>query len=206
MSSPEMNFSSPPELAALEGMLSGLQPAASGIDRDRLMFLAGKASAAPAAKAPVMSASRVWKSISALATAAAVVLSVGCWNLWQENAALRTMALDTPAVPLQTLPAPAESLSPAMPLPRSTMTAQSPTVSTPDEKLTGPATYLQLRTRIQQFGVEALATNEPVATGKQAPAATYESLLDEFQLRPRKSDASRNPPAVPQRDTLGEKS
>ena len=29
MSSPKMNFSTPPELAALEGMLSGLRPGAT---------------------------------------------------------------------------------------------------------------------------------------------------------------------------------
>jgi hypothetical protein len=201
-----MNFSTPPELAALEGMLSGLRPAASGVDRDRLMFLAGQASVAPAAKVPSTLSSRVWKSISTLTTAAAVVLAAGCWSLWQENTALRTLAFNAPSVPSRTLPDPTETASPAMSPSQSTMISQSPIASTRDEKPSGPATYLQLRTRIQQYGIEALATNEPVATGSQAPAATYESLLDEFQLSPRKADTSRNPPALPRRDTLGEKS
>jgi hypothetical protein len=63
------------ELAAAEAMLGSLTPAASSVDRDRLMFLAGRASAERLAP-PRHRSAWLWPSATAAMTTAAAVLLV----------------------------------------------------------------------------------------------------------------------------------
>jgi hypothetical protein len=60
----------PHELSAVDAALRQLQPAAIGLDRDRLMYLAGQASAATA------SGKRRYRNSWALSTAALLLLSL----------------------------------------------------------------------------------------------------------------------------------
>ncbi|MEX2091780.1 MAG: hypothetical protein WD971_03835 [Pirellulales bacterium] len=70
------------ELAALERQLTGLTPMAPSIDRDRLMYSAGRASVGRAA-GPSWAGSKLWPTATALATAASVVLAT--MLVWQRD-------------------------------------------------------------------------------------------------------------------------
>ncbi len=85
------------ELSAVEAALASLKPAASGVDRDRVMFLAGRASVLPNAP-PRMRLKRewLWPCITAVSLLLAIVSSsalvlhrTGPQNisqkLWYEN-------------------------------------------------------------------------------------------------------------------------
>jgi len=89
----------PPELAALEGRLAGLQPAALNLDRDRLMFAAGQAAAEAKYKLVtphVGGANRwFWPSATALMTAASVMLAA--MLVWREDATSIAGPSATPA-------------------------------------------------------------------------------------------------------------
>jgi hypothetical protein len=76
-------FQLPSELAALERQLAGLSPAAVRVDRDRLMFAAGKA-AAGAGNVRVVSAHWFWPAATALSTAAMIFLAATL--AWQRDA------------------------------------------------------------------------------------------------------------------------
>lgn len=78
-----------PELAALQKQLAGLQLAPAAIDRDRLMFEAGRAAAESAqriaASQRLAGAPRwIWPTATALMTAACIVLSL--MLIWRDNA------------------------------------------------------------------------------------------------------------------------
>jgi hypothetical protein len=80
-----------PELAAFERQLAGLDVAPLRVDRDRLMFEAGRA--AGQAERPVAATQRVagaprwfWPSAAAMMTAACVVLAA--MLVWRDDAAL----------------------------------------------------------------------------------------------------------------------
>ncbi len=79
-----------PELAALQAQLARLQPVPLTLDRDRLMFEAGRAAAASepriAATQRVASASRwIWPTATALMTAACLVLAA--MLIWRDDEA-----------------------------------------------------------------------------------------------------------------------
>lgn len=172
----EMNPSTPPDLAAFEQLLLGLQPADGGCNRDQIMFAAGQASSRT-----VGVSSRLWRGISVVATVAAVLLSGLCWNLWRQNKALQFDIIaqrntdEKPSIPE---------------VPRQVAVAQSrgevpPEITAAVSEVmpseTSRWSYVRLREQALRFGVDTSAVSEVPATGPHAAAVvpTYESLLKE---------------------------
>lgn len=92
-----------PELAALEGRLAGLSPAPPRIDRDKLMFEAGRASAQPGVPGyiaePSRLGTRLWPAATAMMTAATVLLAT--MLVWQREAArVATQSVPQSVVPV----------------------------------------------------------------------------------------------------------
>ena len=79
----------PAELAALERHLAALTPAAPRVDRDRLMFAAGRASAmaggSPSVARPQPPTVWLWPAATALMTAATILLAT--MLVWQRDEA-----------------------------------------------------------------------------------------------------------------------
>ena len=89
-----------PDLKAIEGKLARLVPASARVDRDRLMFEAGRAAAQPGRPGYIAEPSwlgrRVWPAATTLMTAASLLLAVSL--VWQHQAlqiALHQNALPT---------------------------------------------------------------------------------------------------------------
>jgi hypothetical protein len=82
-------FELTPDLAAIERRLARMTPCAPRIDRDRLMFEAGKASSRPDRTGymgePSRLAAKFWPAATVLATAASVFLAT--MLVWQRQAA-----------------------------------------------------------------------------------------------------------------------
>lgn len=93
-----------PEMSPFETRLRGLRPAASGLDRDRLLFDAGRASRLPA----------LWPAASLLACAALVAACLAWWSEYTQHMAVQQtlIALQTP----QTRPPAHELDAPPAPL------------------------------------------------------------------------------------------
>jgi hypothetical protein len=66
----------PAELTALERELAAFTPAAPRLDRDRLMFVAGRASADAARGGHRFVTTRFWQAATAISTAASITLAV----------------------------------------------------------------------------------------------------------------------------------
>ena len=66
------------ELSAVEAALGSLRPTPTGVDRDRLMYLAGQAAASRSRGGRRPLADRLW----ACATAASLLMAVGFASLW----------------------------------------------------------------------------------------------------------------------------
>jgi hypothetical protein len=92
------------ELAAIEAALCSLTPAASGIERDRLMFLAGKASASRGS-----SRRRVTTTFWPLATAMSLLGAMTFGILWAADSG--SQVSQRPASPLYANAPPALDLS-----------------------------------------------------------------------------------------------
>ncbi len=142
-----------PALDALAGALRGLAPRAGGLDRDRLMFRAGRASA-PRRWA--------WPLATAVSAAAALALGVLLWARPEPPARVVEHVVS--------LPAEAPPRAPDDP-------AASP--GAPDTVpggagLAGWASYLQLLPRVARLGLDGLpAPKEPQQ--REAPP-TFEDL------------------------------
>ena len=82
-------FALPAELAAVEKQLANLTPAAPRVDRDRLMFAAGQASAiaggSPSVARPQPPTVWLWPATTALMTAATILLAT--MLVWQRQSA-----------------------------------------------------------------------------------------------------------------------
>jgi hypothetical protein len=145
----------PPDLKAFEAALSGLIPAASRLDRDRLMYQAGAASAAPATNHPAIRSSRHPMRLWPAATAALLVVALGLGTFVAlREPHERIVYVDRPAAKsnLGTSPNLAirfPRIEPAIPR------AQDP----------ANASYLALREQVLRLGVEAL--DAPRRPGEQ---------------------------------------
>jgi hypothetical protein len=115
-----------PGLTQLATALSALAPRPAVLDRDRLMFAAGRRSAR---------CSRLWPCVSALLA----VLSVGLGTALVLRPEPRVVYVTPPAPPP---PAPAE--------------AREPTVAAKDDHWQEQIESLRLRNRVLRLGVEAL--------------------------------------------------
>jgi hypothetical protein len=142
-----------PALNALAGALRGLAPRPAGLDRDRLMFRAGRASA-PRGWA--------WPLAATASTAAAVALGVLLWARPEPRTVERVVYV--PAERSQ--PAPGEpSLSPG---------ADGTTPRGP-----GPgdwSRYLQLQERLMRWGLEGLPVPPDPPLDREGPW-TVDALL-----------------------------
>jgi hypothetical protein len=152
----------PGELKALEAALGGLKPAAGAIDRDRLMYLAGRAS--------LERSSRISRFAWPLAAAALFVVSVTLGGrLYALSGRLEQVAQNehSPAVENRQVAGGG--------LPRESVALSMPRVQAAGG---GSLDYIQLRSAVLSGGVDALPgqTVQP-PTGA---AATLPTLRDAF--------------------------
>jgi hypothetical protein len=136
----------PPDLKAFEAALSGLIPAASRLDRDRLMYQAGAASAAPATNHPAIRTSRHPMMLWPAATAALLVVALGLGTLVAlRRPEDRIVYVDRPAAKSN------QGTSPAL-------AVQFPRIEPAIPRALDPpsAGYLALREQVLRLGVEAI--------------------------------------------------
>lgn len=183
-----MNRSTPPDLAAFEQLLRGLQPADGGCNRDQIIFAAGQA-----AGRTVGVSGRLWQGVSVVAIAATISLSGLCWNLWRQNTVLQSEVIAqrnsevtpaVPEVPKQIAVVQSQSEAPSEPVAGVSETMPSET---------SRWNYVRMREQALRFGVDASAVSEvPVSSPQAAVAApTYESLLKESRrLRQTEGDST----------------
>jgi len=148
----------PGELKAFEAALGGLKPVAGAIDRDRLMYLAGRAS--------VERGRRIARFGWPLATAALLLLSV--------TLAARQMILPVGKERIVYLQSGgneqvAIAYSPGIP----ELTSRPPTVRNAD----GDIDYLQLRNVVLTRGIEAVPSDRH-ARAPETPAPAWSALRD----------------------------
>lgn len=174
------DLGSPAPDEAMGNLLAHFAPAPLAVDRDRLMFLAGRAEAlAEAASArPAVATLHVWPWLTLLSTAAAVVMAVLLWQQPSERVIVveRPATEKTPAVDEKE----ARSVQPRT-QPSNVLTAQAE--AAPPEAASWESTqanYVLWRERVLREGVEALAQVEPSGAGGVAEPATQRELLREF--------------------------
>ncbi len=151
-----------PNVSAIEAALAALAPAPAALDRDRLMFQAGRAAGG--------AASWGWPAATGALTALAAALAL-------------VMVLRPPVV-TQTVVVrvPAEATpAPAPPKPEPETPADSPRVTArPAEVATSSPIspgYLRLQEQILRWGLDALPAGRPAAPAE--PPITVEQLLGE---------------------------
>jgi hypothetical protein len=135
----------PPDLKAFEAALGGLVPAESRLNRDRLMYLAGAAAAAPSGSQTAMRSSRLPAFLWPLATAALFLAALGLGALVAlRQPTERIVYQDRPAA--STNPGDAPSLALHLPLIGPTNSMHG----------TASGSYLALREQVLRHGVGAL--------------------------------------------------
>ena len=148
----------PGELKAFEAALGGLRPVAGAIDRDRLMYLAGRAS--------VERGRRIARFGWPLATAAMLLLSV--------TLATRQMIWPAEKERIVYVPSGGNSqvaIAPSPGFPE--LTSRPPTVRSAD----GDVDYLQLRNDVLTRGVEAVPSKQSTAV-PETPIPVWSALRD----------------------------
>ena len=168
------------DLQAIEGQLARLTPVAARVDRDRLMFEAGKVAARPGwpgyIAGPFWHGGSVWPAIATLTTAASLLLSVSL--VWQRHSfelALQERPQPTVSVAQVAEQQPAVVLStntqPSLAMPE-WMTLRQPAVG-----------YLGIRYAALTRGVNAIDTG-PSNSGMVDPIGeldqTQRKMLDEL--------------------------
>jgi hypothetical protein len=161
-------------------LLSHFAPAPLAVDRDRLMFLAGRAEALAevATSKPIPAPLHVWPWLTLLSTAAAVVMAVLLWQQPSERVIVveRPATEKTPAVDEKEARPVAPKIQPSN---ISTAQAEAAPVNAASWDST-QANYVLWRERVLREGVDALAQVEPSGTGGVAKPATQRELLQEF--------------------------
>jgi hypothetical protein len=183
-------------LAAIEQSLAALAPAPPRVDRDRLMFLAGAASATSDSRLPTpdprpptpdsrLPTPRAWLWPATSAALAATSLALAIALLARPTPAEKIVYRDRPIHVAVDAPPPASH--PAPPTEPLLATAASHTVlpSVPAHN------YLRTRDVALRHGLDALGTF-PSAGGDDAPVPTYRSLLE--SLSPSRPRAPSEPP------------
>jgi hypothetical protein len=149
----------PGELKAFEAALGGLKPAAGAIDRDRLMYLAGRAS--------VERTSRIGRFAWPLASAALVVISVTLGGrLYAVSERLAQVAHGQRVQAVEERQIAGSSVPPdsvALVRPRVQTAGSSPD-------------YIQLRSAVLSGGVDSLPGRAEAA--RQGPVPTIPTLRD----------------------------
>ena len=148
------------DLAAVEATLGALRPAPSGVDRDRLMYLAGEAAAGRSLGRRRQRADWLWPC----ATAASLLLAVGFATMW--------FAAE-PEVRIVYMERGDETPKPA---PQPTAAAEQDTDITSPRKTWG-TDYLQLRRLVMTEGVDALPPSDS-APGTNVEPLRWRSIHD----------------------------
>jgi hypothetical protein len=144
------------DLAAVEAALGALRPVPSGVDRDRLMYLAGEAAASRS-----LSRRRRWADwLWPCATAASVLLAVTFATMWFARGEPRIVYVERPARARE------DSSPPAAP--------RTEAVRRPKRWRTD---YLQLRRLVMSRGVDALPET-PSGPASGAETLRWGSGLD----------------------------
>ena len=169
------------ELRELESALASLRPRASGVDRDRLLFLAGQArSRGDGFEATPRRRYRwIWPAISAVSTAAAVVLGVLLALRSEPRVVREVVYIERPAEALAES-TDAQSSPETEPLWPSSVTAAAEMETWPRDQGLPDHNYLELRRRVFEVGLAALP--EPSSTGgsTDGPPPTRQEMLREF--------------------------
>lgn len=170
----EPEFGSPADapLERLAAELAALSPRA-GLNRDRLMYLAGQASVAPARSHLMRSHStRRWAWPAAFAGMTAVAASLLAAIAMQPEPQIIERVVQVPfAVPYE---------PPEQP-PRKTASAASLAPAVDAARQTGResfARYLDLRGRVLAMGVEGWASEAPSSGEEASPPAEYHQMLN----------------------------
>ena len=154
------------ELAAVEATLAGLVPAESSLDRDRVMYLAGRASVRPA-KSP-----RLWQATSVAATLAACALGAALLGRTGPEVVIERVVVQpsTPDV------AHVESDS----APLDDFDAEAET-----RRIRRTATYLRACNMIATRGLDAIPSRPLPETVEPTPRRpqSLRDLLDELQRK-----------------------
>ena len=171
-------------LDEFEQSLASLQPSGSGVNRDQLMFLAGRQSAQPAPTWAGVSA-RLWAASTMISSAAAVVMAV----------LLAVRPQPQPQTIVKYPPAPAAET----PSPQPAQYVVAPSRDTGSDQDAAPpvASYLRLRNQALTMGVDALplpsrplqASNEKLATYWNA---SRELRGEAFSSKPRPTEVRKS--------------
>jgi hypothetical protein len=173
-----------PGLAAVERTLASVAPTPPRIDRDRLMFLAGAASATPGSAGASPSHASVsrtgaWLWPASTAALAATSLALAMALLVRPDPPQRIVG-DRPAANPVSPPAPSTSEQPSIAV----------TVARRREPSDLPANnYLRSRDVALRLGLDALGS--PAASGGGLPAPTYRTWLESFAAPQPTSPASK---------------
>jgi hypothetical protein len=152
-----------PELAAMEAALAALAPARSRVDRDRVMFAAGRAAAR------ARTGRGVWMALAA---------SFGIVALAEAAFIARRPAVVTERVVVIT--------TPGGPVPRTAPTdsaADRPGVTAEALPPLARTDYERLSDQILRYGLDGLPDPPPAALvhSERRPAPTWEQLREEFR-------------------------
>jgi len=154
------------ELAAVESALSSLDPAPTGVERDRVMYLAGRAAAGGSFDPLPARAAWLWPST----TAASLLVAVAFAAMWHARGEPVVVYRDRPAAARQPTPPPAERRAEQ---PRMATEAKQEVQEEVENASPGApwrTDYLRLRRLVTTRGIDALPESG------SAPAPRVETL------------------------------
>jgi hypothetical protein len=170
-------------LEAFERALSQFTPAPPSIDRDRLMFLAGKASAAPGTQYSVLSTQyfgRKWLWPASTAVCAATSLALAVALFLRPTPHTIVVSRELPVI----LPAPSAAQAIASQPDPPVLIARAVDFKTP----VAANTYLKTREVALRMGLDALGS--PAYSAEPAEASTYRDLWLGFISATRSPDSA----------------
>jgi hypothetical protein len=177
----------PDELAAIEQSLRGVAPVPARLDRDRLMFLAGAASAGVLKPAPEVALARrsrfLWPATTGAFAATSLALAMAL--IFRPTPPPQIVYLK-PEIPLATPAAVPHEMSPLEIIPE--MTARVPPPA-PAARVAN--NYLQTREVALRFGVDALGNRQGATDA--VPLTTYGDWLESVLPPPAVSRSSSSP-------------
>jgi hypothetical protein len=133
----------------MEAALKALQPAPAALNRDVVMFRAGRASAGRAA--------RIWPAATGAMTAAAAGLAMALWL--QPAPGERIVYVQLPAPQVDTRPVPEQRNA-------------SPATVAVDDALSSPFNYAHLRDQVARHGIDAIPAPPSVSNDAPKPSGT----------------------------------
>jgi hypothetical protein len=178
-----------PEMNEIEAALAAWTPSEPRVERDRLMFAAGRASLErPAIVSGLKVTSYLWPCATTLSTAAALVMAFLLAQnhaeraAWSSTAARSTIAVSTPAAIAESTPADSPPLRSGISLPA-----------------VADGTYLALRNRLLKtpldewpvanfLSMDGRSSSAAVEDDATRPAPTSRNLLQEFLPRENESE------------------